>query len=386
MSVPVVAMIHYHGLDSPRRDFYSSATSNDYVTYISKGIDAGKGADRDYMTYMGNPDKSTGVFDRKGILDAERKKELREQLRKAKGNIWDLVISTDGPLGKEKLSSYEQAHSLLCDVLPKLFKRMGFSEGSIIWFAGLHTNTDNRHLHISFFEKEPTFYNQRAGEYRYRRGRVKQEYLSLLKAETEEHLLSSGKSEIKRLQDKVIEDLRSGASPDIFDDSNPLLRSEMRELLETITLTGRHSYVSLSSDIKGHVDAVTTILLSSSEPGREMLSSIARLKKSEEGIRRRYGTGSKGLKADSIEDDLYRRVGNMVISSTIKERNDKFAEFGVARSLRYQRKKELAAIGRLIGRSISRIKKQEYEGAIWFQELLERIRKQREAEKGEPEK
>lgn len=107
MSIPVIVRVHYYSPDSKKRAFYSSSSSNDYMTYIDKGIDVGRGADRDYMEYMGNPDKSTGVFNSDGILSGPQRKDLRNQLREAKGNIWDLVISLDGDLGKDRMCSYE---------------------------------------------------------------------------------------------------------------------------------------------------------------------------------------------------------------------------------------------------------------------------------------
>ena len=39
--------------------------------------------------------------------------------------------------------------------LPKFLKETGINYDNIIWFAGLHENTDNRHIHLAFFEKEP---------------------------------------------------------------------------------------------------------------------------------------------------------------------------------------------------------------------------------------
>lgn len=39
--------------------------------------------------------------------------------------------------------------------LPKFFKSAGLNPDNIEWFAGLHENTDNRHIHlISFVNKK----------------------------------------------------------------------------------------------------------------------------------------------------------------------------------------------------------------------------------------
>ena len=63
------------------------------------------------------------------------------------------IIETE--YGLNNVDSYEDALELVKSVLPKFFKALKLKEDNIIWFGRLHTNTDNRHIHISFFEKEP---------------------------------------------------------------------------------------------------------------------------------------------------------------------------------------------------------------------------------------
>ena len=53
---------------------------------------------------------------------------------------------------------YEQAYNFIKKELPRFFTRAGLDKDNIIWYAGLHENTENKHIHISFFEKEPKFY------------------------------------------------------------------------------------------------------------------------------------------------------------------------------------------------------------------------------------
>ena len=343
MSVPVIARVHYYSPDSKKRSFYSSSSPNDYMTYINKGIDAGRGADRDYMEYMGNPDKSTGVFDSDGILDSAQRKELRQQLREAKGNIWDLVISLDDNLGKARLCSYEQAYSLVKDVLSKLFRRMNFSKENIVWYAGLHTNTDNRHVHISFFEKEPTFYNQARKEYRYRKGRISPEYISLLKSDVEEHLFSD-KEETKLRRKKALEEIKDMSVT--FDDPKfPLfLQKEARALMEEIPMRGRHSYASLPESIQKHADSISFSLLANSSNGKELLEHLSRMREKEKQYAKKYNVKLSKYKSDRILKDVYRRIGNDVISKIIAIRNESMKELEGIRNDRLRRKKELSKI------------------------------------------
>ena len=44
---------------------------------------------------------------------------------------------------------------------PKFFKNAGLKPDNIVWYAGLHENTNNKHIYFSFFEKSPCRYTSR---------------------------------------------------------------------------------------------------------------------------------------------------------------------------------------------------------------------------------
>ena len=65
------------------RNYYSSnGGENDYLKYIDDGIKAGNGFD--YMDYMTSHEQSSGVFGKDGLMSEEKKKEVRNLLRKTK--------------------------------------------------------------------------------------------------------------------------------------------------------------------------------------------------------------------------------------------------------------------------------------------------------------
>lgn len=351
------------------------------MTYIDKGIDAGRGADRDYMEYMGNPDKSTGVFNADGILSGSQRKELRNQLRGAKGNIWDLVISLDGDLGKDRLCSYKQAYSLVTDVLPKLFRRMNFSKDNVIWYAGLHTNTDNRHVHISFFEKEPTFYNQARKEYRYRKGRISPEYINLLKADVEEHLFSD-KEETRLRRKKALEEIKDMSV--CFDDPKfqLFLQKEVRTLMEEIPMKGKHSYASLPESVQKHADSISFSFLINSANGQELLNHLSRMRAKEKQYVKKYNVKSTEYKSDRILKDVYRRIGNDVIGKIIAIRNESMKELEEIRSARLKRKKELSRIRFLTSKIKALSDEEERANEEYMEQLKAQVEKEILIEKG----
>src|SRR5574344_1254574 len=136
-----------------KRKFYSSNKAKDYLNYITTGVDEMKKLD--YVEYMDNREKSRGVFNQNGVLSSEDRKRLRESLRTTKSVIWDCLITFTSEFGKKWCDNYEQAYNPMKNEFPKFLKNCGLNPDNIEWFAGLHENTDNRHIHISFFEKEP---------------------------------------------------------------------------------------------------------------------------------------------------------------------------------------------------------------------------------------
>lgn len=107
------------------------------------------------MDYAGNKQKATGAFSANGLLSTKEKTEIRKQLKRTKSVIWDMIVSFKEEYGKEKMKLWRNAYELLSKELPVFLKDNNIPVDNVIWFASLHENTDNRHMHISFFEKEP---------------------------------------------------------------------------------------------------------------------------------------------------------------------------------------------------------------------------------------
>lgn len=147
----VVVKCQYHEKGSSHRAFYDSSQKDDYLAYMDKGIKSTKSID--YLDYTGNEEKSSGIFNANGVLFKEDKKILRESLRKTESIIWDIVISFEEQYGNKNMYNAEQAQELLRKILPKFFREIGFKPENITWYAGLHTNTDNQHIHLSFFRE-----------------------------------------------------------------------------------------------------------------------------------------------------------------------------------------------------------------------------------------
>ena len=118
-----------------------------------------------FNDYMGNPEKSTGLFtDDKDTLTYAEKRQLKAVFETAQNNesmMWQTVISFDNRW-LENNAVYDSKRRLidegkLKEVTRLAVNRLLKSEGleHAVWSAGIHYNTDNIHVHIAVVEPYP---------------------------------------------------------------------------------------------------------------------------------------------------------------------------------------------------------------------------------------
>jgi hypothetical protein len=254
----VVLRTHYYDLKSEGREFYSSNMDDDYLSYIDKGIKTTKV--RDYVAYAGDDEKSSGIFSANGLLSKEEKKELREELRETKSTIWDYVISFEEKYGKENCYSWQKAKDLLAKTLPGYFKSIGLDPEKTVWYAGLHENTDNRHIHLSFFQKEPTAYDRKSKTRVYRRGKIPIAKINGLKVAIERHYLEPVEG-VARVRKLMVEETKKSVTGSYTRDSESF-KFLVRKLAEEIPLTGDLGYESANMDgCRSDIDAATDLVM-----------------------------------------------------------------------------------------------------------------------------
>lgn len=118
-----------------------------------------------YQDYMGNPEKTTGIFTQENDeLTIEEKQQLKSVFETAQENgslMWQTVISFDnrwleenGLYRKEEETLDEKA---LKDVARNAIGKMLKAEKleNAVWSAAIHYNTDNIHIHVATVEPEP---------------------------------------------------------------------------------------------------------------------------------------------------------------------------------------------------------------------------------------
>ena len=305
-----------------KRQFYSSNTNKDYMNYILTGINDTKKFD--YLSYMNNKDKSAGVFGKNGLLTSDERKEIRQALRKTKSVIWDMVISFEEKFGKSWCDSYEQAYNLIKSELPKFFKSVGLNPNNITWFAGLHENTDNRHIHISFFENSPQRIRPNKKGKRYSNGKLSLNKINELKANIELSATDFKAREIltrKKLNDKMKESLMTNVGY--------ILKNKLLSLANEFPKNG-HTYYDCENmkSLKPKIDSITNYILSKDYQAKTLKEDFINLAKEKDEKFEAYCKRNRVKQPFTFEkkymQDFYRRIGNVVIeqSKNLKAKDD----------------------------------------------------------------
>ena len=299
------------------RNYYSSnGGENDYLKYIDDGIKAGNGFD--YMDYMTSHEQSSGVFGKDGLMSEEKKKKVRNLLRKSKSVIWDMVISFEEEFGNKYVRSYEDAMEIVKHNLPKIFKDNGLEEENVIWFAGLHRNTENRHIHISFFELEPIHRRaNKKGEF-YHRGEFKKISLDNLKVAIEDYM-TNNKYFFESYRRNLITDTDSALSN--LQDRDSYQKQILKKLAELYHLIpkGKVGYGHKSMEhLRPLIGEIETLILNNNPTIKNQYYELKRqLKERDLNIKRICQSQNidptKYYLTEKYMNDFHRRIGNKII-------------------------------------------------------------------------
>ena len=151
-------------------------------------------------------------------------------------NLWQIVLSPPKKLVNKNISWEALEQKLAKNILPKFFKRMGFSNvDNLMYEFSLHTNTSNPHFHIAFMEKKANYIDSN-GKLSYRKkGKIPQEAINYLKNELIFEIEREGKFRPYAIEiNKSIDKFKS-----YFDKNskNFLLTNNDNLMLETKILT-----------------------------------------------------------------------------------------------------------------------------------------------------
>lgn len=185
---------------------------------------------RSYATENQN-EEVTAIFTKEAnYLQRSKVTELKNKLEQAYQNgslLWQGVISFDNDfLAKEGLYDLETGKvdqqaikSVIREALPRLIEKEGLSDSSF-WWANIHLNTDNIHVHFGLSEvesvREKIFYRPR-GRMEYR-GNFSQKTIERFKSDVFHGLLNEQTRGMIVRREQILANIRSELINSVFRD------------------------------------------------------------------------------------------------------------------------------------------------------------------------
>ncbi|MCI8645806.1 MAG: hypothetical protein HFE76_03180 [Firmicutes bacterium] len=295
---------------------------------------------RSYTDYMGNPEKTTGLFDAwQDRLSAKQKADMKElfQLSQEQGGLmYQLLFSFDsrwlkevGLMDEQGVAAQAEIQSYTRSAVQQLMKEEGM-EGWI-WSAAMHFNTNHLHVHIALADPVPSWEegtgrcrrNHRTGEL-YQRGKLKPKTLERTKAAFVNLAIGAEREQeqINRLvRERVL--LEKQLHPFSMERNKPIraaFSQLLQELPEDMRLWKYH--MAAMDPYRSQIDNLSSLFFNTylNEEYREFQRLASRLS---ERYARSYGeTGKENTFAEHKERDVYARLGNAILAECRQVRKE----------------------------------------------------------------
>lgn len=137
------------------RAFYDWSAAYNYVSYTTSNVKTEK--HKDSLDYY---QKSMGAFGLDHSYTKEELDEFRTDLKKSKSIIWHGFISFNTELSK-RMNTEDDCIKYLKQNMGVLIDNSTLRKENLNFVFSLHKDTNNRHIHFQFWEKEATKENKK---------------------------------------------------------------------------------------------------------------------------------------------------------------------------------------------------------------------------------
>ena len=357
-----------------KRNYYSSNKYDDYLKYVATGI---KDLEKlDFVEYSNNSTKSSGIFNQNGLMSKEQIADFRKNLRATKSVIWSGIISFEENFGKKWCGCYEQAYELVKGELPKYFKRAGLNSDNIEWFAGLHENTDNRHIHLLFFEREPQ--RMKNKEKHFSRGYISNNAMDFLKANIE---LSA--TDFKAREKEIRLRLTKSVKERLNDVSGLQLKQMLLDLANQFPEQGHTFYDSDNMQkLKPNIDNISNYIISHNVDisiyKNDFDDLVNEKQKLVDSYCKRNGVDKPQQNlSEKYTKDLYRRLGNLVIESAKSLKGQEIERLKLNAKYIVQKRMQKDKLWKELEHCMHLNSKCEYEAIKCFQDYMKKLEEMR---------
>lgn len=357
-----------------KRQYYSSNKYNDYIKYVSTGI--GDLKNIDFVEYANNKTKSSGIFNQNGKLKGNQIAGIRKQLRETKSIIWSAVVSFEENFGLKWCNNFEQAQNILQSELPKFFKKAGLKADNMEWFAGLHENTDNRHIHLVFFEKESI--RIKNNKKCFSIGKLSNKAITEFKANIE--LCAT---DFKAREILIRKNIIKGFEEDLNGISSLKLKHKLIDLANQFPQEGTLFYASENMQhLKNKVDNITDYIINKNENIKVYKNDFDDIVSEKDNLLLSYAkrngcTSPQESVGEKMLTDLYRRIGNMVIQKAVELKKEESERLKFNAKNKIEKRLQKQKLLRMLDECLYLNEKVEYEIIKAFQDYQKKLSEMR---------
>lgn len=322
-----------------------------YVDYMDRPEAIGSRSDlRDYdifgtyQEYMGNPEKSTGLFNEDYISSAEKEqiKKIFNQSGKQGGILYQTVLSFEPEWLKENGIMDSDGH--IHEDLLREYTRIAVNTiqekedmKSFVWTAAVHYNTAHPHIHIAMVDPNPSWVPGRgrckvdAEGNLYQRGKWKETTMAAAKSRIVNKVLDladTNKEINEIMRDRII---YQGKVNSFHRDYDPQIEGAFSDLLQSLPEDMRlWKYGNNAMDLyRSQIDYISDMILKNyfEEDLKDLDKILDNISKQYAAA---YGESKQGADfKKGKEKDLRYRMGNAVLSECRKiERNARMQKNG----------------------------------------------------------
>jgi hypothetical protein len=275
-------------------------------------------SEKDILNYASNRPGSTGAFDAQGDINTEKGKSIRAELQTTKSIVWTTIISFERQYGDKFCRNKNDAKVLLEAALKRLFAKSHLKYENINWYAAMHTNTDNKHIHLVFWEKQPIYTKKNSTALQYaQRGKLSQDAINDFKFSIANYF-EHKKLDYYTMRDNLRNSLKSSLQ-------NGYYQAELSSLSAQIINAHIYQYAKLPADLQNKIKLfVNKITEHISELKNQKTNYISELMKTQQHYMNICQENQIPVTSE-IKDfvnrriaEMYTKLGNAVVQSVQK--------------------------------------------------------------------
>lgn len=196
------------------------------------------------LNYASERPGSTGAFNQDGDISKDKAAAIKKELHNTQSIVWTGILSFEELYGNKYCKNKKDAAELLGHTLKDLFKHTPLRYENISWFAAMHTNTDNAHVHICFWEKEPVFTKKGGQELQYStRGKISELAINDFKFSVANHF-EEQKLDFHTLRDNIRNTFKTSLK------ENKEYANELLGLQKAIRVGNTYQYAKLPAELQ----------------------------------------------------------------------------------------------------------------------------------------